>query len=214
MFLAEVNYLFILGGLFAIIIVMILVIYLFETASYLALISPLAMGKMGGKGAADSNEQPQPETSKVREEATAKAYQPMVDGQKVTEKIPEELCNNEELGILTEGDAYTVPSMGGRRVGNVEYPKTDGIMKDIMQKSCEQAVLDDDVDVKLPKTGLTNDEWVEISNNFKKASPKKWDGFLKYCEEHKDELTVGTIATGLGTAFIYFMESGVMTLAY
>ena len=37
MFLAEVNYLFILGGLFAIIIVMILVIYLFETASYLKL---------------------------------------------------------------------------------------------------------------------------------------------------------------------------------
>jgi len=186
----------------------------FETASYLALISPLAMGKMGGKGAADSNEQPQPETSKVREEATAKAYQPMVDGQKVTEKIPEELCNNEELEILTEGDAYTVPSMGGRRVGNVEYPKTDGIMKNIMQKSCEQAVLDDDVDVKFPKTGLTNDEWVEISNDFKKASPKKWDGFLKYCEEHKDELTVGTIASGLGTAFIYFMERGVMTLAY
>ena len=48
MFLTEVNYLFILGGLLAIIIIMILIIYLFETAAYLKLYRalPSNLGKV------------------------------------------------------------------------------------------------------------------------------------------------------------------------
>ena len=55
---------------------------------------------------------------------------------------------------------------------------------------------------------------VDISKKFVKVSPSKWDSFLNYCAEHKDEITAGTLIGGIGAAFMYFMENSGWVLAF
>lgn len=65
----------------------------------------------------------------------------------------------------------------------------------------------------LPKAEPTPEELAKISKDFTNVSPSVWDSFLSFCAEHKDEITAGTIIGGIGSAFMYFMESGGWALA-
>lgn len=68
--------------------------------------------------------------------------------------------------------------------------------------------------VEVPKVETTPEELVDISKKFVKVSPSKWDSFLNYCAEHKDEITAGTLIGGIGAAFMYFMENSGWVLAF
>lgn len=65
----------------------------------------------------------------------------------------------------------------------------------------------------LPKVEPTPEELAKISKDFTNVSPSVWDSFLSFCAEHKDEITAGTIIGGIGSAFMYFIESGGWALA-
>lgn len=65
-----------------------------------------------------------------------------------------------------------------------------------------------------PKIEPTPEEMAKISKEFTNVSPSVWDSFLSFCAEHKDEITAGTIIGGIGSAFMYFMESGGWVLAF
>ena len=65
----------------------------------------------------------------------------------------------------------------------------------------------------LPKAEPTPEELAKISKDFTNVSPSVWDSFLNFCAEHKDEITAGTIIGGIGSAFMYFIESGGWALA-
>ena len=65
----------------------------------------------------------------------------------------------------------------------------------------------------LPKAEPTPEKLAKISKDFTNVSPSVWDSFLSFCAEHKDEITASTIIGGIGSAFMYFMESGGWALA-
>lgn len=68
--------------------------------------------------------------------------------------------------------------------------------------------------VAIPEIEMTPEEMVDISRKFAKASPSKWESFLEYCAEHKNEITAGTVIGGIGAAFLYFMENSGWVLAF
>ena len=57
------------------------------------------------------------------------------------------------------------------------------------------------------KSLLLNKFFFYVSRKFAKPSSSKWENFLKYCTEHKDEITAGTVIGRIGAAFLYFMEN-------
>lgn len=67
---------------------------------------------------------------------------------------------------------------------------------------------------KVPEVEVAPEKMVDISKKFVKVSPSKWDSFLNYCAEHKDEITAGTLIGGIGAAFMYFMENSGWVLAF